>query len=155
MDGAMTKDREYPDHPIVGVGAVVVVKGKVLLAQRGSEPGYGTWSIPGGIVELGETVRDAVVREVREETNLDVEPGPVIEVLDRIIFDSQGRPRYHYVLVDFLCTAVNGTPRAGSDTLAIRLLDEDEVGAMEELHPDTRRVIQKGFRLAAGGTGHP
>ncbi len=149
----MTRDREYPDHPIAGVGAVIVVDGKVLLAQRGSDPGYGTWSIPGGMVELGESLRDAVAREVREETGLDVEPGPIIEVLDRIILDESGRARYHYILIDFLCTAVNGTPRAASDTLAIRLVDEQELASMHELHPDTRRVIEKAFRLAASEGG--
>ena len=145
----MANHREYPERPIVGVGAVVIVEGRVLLAQRGSDPGHGTWSIPGGMVELGETLRDAVVREVREETGLEVEPGPVIEVLDRIIRDARGNPQYHYVLVDFLCTTVNGTPRAASDTLAVRLVAEREVASMHELHPDTRRVIEKAFRLAA------
>ena len=105
-------------------------------------------------MELGETLRGAVAREVLEETGLEVEPGPVIEVLDRIIRDAKVRPRYHYVLVDFLCTTVNGVPRAASDTLAVRLVGEDELAAMSELYPDTRRVIEKGFRLAAsGGTG--
>jgi len=143
----MANNREYPRHPIVGVGAVIILDGRVLLAKRGAEPGYGTWSLPGGMVELGETLRDAVTREVREETGLEVEPGPVVEVLDRIILDACGKPIYHYVLVDFLCTTVDGTPQPASDTLAIKLVDERELAAME-LHPDTRRVIEKALLLA-------
>ena len=93
--------REYPERPVVGIGAVIVLDGKVVLIKRGSEPLKGQWSLPGGGVEVGETLEECVVREMREETGLDVEVGPVIEVFDRITCDPQGRVQYHYVLVDY------------------------------------------------------
>ncbi len=102
-------DREFPARPIVGVGAVVLDENSVLLIRRGQEPLKGQWSIPGGAVEIGERLDEAVAREVREETGLDVVVGPVVEVLDRIRPDDDpddpGRPRFHYVLIDFLCRA--------------------------------------------------
>src|SRR6476660_155688 len=96
--------REYPDRPIVGVGAVIIDRGRVLLVKRGSPPMLGQWTIPGGVVELGETLRSAAEREAQEETGLNVRAGEVLEVIDRIVPGEDGRPQYHYVLVDFLCT---------------------------------------------------
>jgi 8-oxo-dGTP diphosphatase len=107
--------RSYPERPIVGVGAVIVGDGRVLLVRRGHEPLKGEWSLPGGAVEVGETLRDAVAREVLEETGLEVDVGPVVEVLDRIRVDPDGRARYHYVLIDYLCRPVGGTLACGSD----------------------------------------
>ena len=107
--------RDYPDRPYVGVGAVIVQHGQVVLIRRRYEPLAGQWSLPGGVVEIGETLESSVAREMSEETGLTVEVGPVIEVFDRITRDSDGRVRYHYVLVDYLCWPVSGELRAGSD----------------------------------------
>src|SRR5712672_893680 len=107
--------RSYPERPIVGVGAIVLDGDRVLLVKRAHEPLKGEWSVPGGAVEVGETLEDAIRREVREETCLDIEVGPIVDVLDRIRHDPEGRVEFHYVLVDFVCTRVGGTLRCGSD----------------------------------------
>ena len=107
--------RQYPDRPYVGVGAVIVDDGRVLLVKRKYEPLAGQWSLPGGAVDVGETLEEAVAREMLEETGLVVDVGPVIEVFDRITRDDDGRVRYHFVLVDYLCWPVGGTLAAASD----------------------------------------
>ena len=99
----MSESRQYPERPIVGVGAVIVDEGKVLLIRRRYEPLKGEWSLPGGMVEIGETLESALMREMLEETGLRVDVGPVVEVFDRIMRDEQQRVRYHFVLVDYLC----------------------------------------------------
>ncbi len=129
--------RQYPDRPFVGVGAVIVDArlsleaggARVVLIRRRFEPLAGEWSLPGGIVEAGETLDACVAREMREETGLDVEVGPVIEVFDRITRDDEGRVRYHYVLVDYLCWPSGGTLRAGSDVDAAVWADSSDLSA--------------------------
>ena len=111
----MNETRQYPARPIVGVGAVIVDDGKVVLVKRRHEPLAGRWSLPGGTLEVGETLKAAVIREMREETSLDVEVGPLLEVFDRIIMDEAQRVQYHFVLVDYLCWPVGGQLQASSD----------------------------------------
>lgn len=93
--------RVYPETPLVGVGAVVHADGKFLLVRRANEPGKGLWSVPGGLVEVGEKIRDAAKREVEEETGIKVEVGRLIDVLENIVFDEEGRVKFHYILIDF------------------------------------------------------
>ncbi len=138
--------REYPDHPVVGVGAIIIKGGEVLLARRGREPGYGEWSIPGGGVKLGETLEEAVIREVREEVNLAIRVEEVVEVLERIFHDPQGKVQYHYVLVDFLCEHLSGQGKPGSDALELQWVPVSEV-PRQPLPGETKRVIQKAFEM--------
>jgi 8-oxo-dGTP diphosphatase len=122
--------RRYPDRPIVAVGAVIVDGNRVLLVQRGQEPLKGEWSLPGGAVELGETLEAALAREVREETTLDVVVGPVVEVLDSIRRDDAGRAEYHFIIVDYACRVRGGTPTAavhGTDAADARWVPIDQL----------------------------
>ncbi|HKF20751.1 MAG TPA: NUDIX domain-containing protein [Candidatus Angelobacter sp.] len=140
--------REYPDRPIVGVGAVIVEKREgmacVVLVKRGAPPLLGEWSLPGGVVELGETLRAAAEREAEEETGLMVEAGEVLEVLDRVIPGEAGRPKYHYVLVDFLCSVRGGELRAGGDAAEVAWASESEL-ASYKLEKPALGVIEKAF----------
>ncbi len=119
--------REYPAHPVVGVGAVIIQNGKILLVKRGSEPGINKWSIPGGIVELGEKVYETTVREVKEESNLEVEVYDLIDVVDNLVPGEKGRLRYHFVILDFLVRLKGGHLKAGSDVLEVRWIPLAEV----------------------------
>jgi len=140
--------REYPDRPIVGVGAVIVQQGRVLLIKRGSPPLLGEWSLPGGAVELGETLRAAAEREAREETGLIVKAGEVLEVLDRIVPGRGGAPEYHYVLIDFLCAVESGKLCAGGDAADVRWAEESELGKYK-LEQPALEVIRKAFLQVA------
>ena len=136
--------RDYPDRPIVGVGAVIIHESRVVLVKRGSPPLEGEWSLPGGVVELGETLRAAAEREAREETGLIVKAGEVLEVLDRIIPGERGAPQYHYVLIDFLCTVEGGELRAGGDAADVCWANESGLPEFK-LESQAIAVIKKGF----------
>ncbi len=148
--------REYPDAPIAGVGAVIVREAagsegtpgekQVLLVRRAQEPLKGEWSLPGGAVELGETLESATCREVLEETGLVVETVDVVEAFDRISRDAEGRVRFHYVLVDFLCRVVGGSLNCASDALEARWATEAELNG---LTPLTVEVIRKALEMAS------
>jgi len=141
--------REFPEVPLVGVGAVVVHQGRVLLVQRGTEPMKGRWSIPGGLLEVGESLVAGVVREVHEETGLHVEPVELIELLDRI-HREDGRVRYHYVIADYLCRITGGDLQASSDAAAVRWVERDEWTRHSALalDPVTIRVIEAAWQRA-------
>jgi 8-oxo-dGTP diphosphatase len=119
--------RLNPSQPNVGVGAVILRDGKILLEKRGNDPGRGKWSIPGGLIELGETPEESVVREVREETGLAVSGPEFIDVANSVELDMNGRITYHFVIIDYLVRFVSGTPQADSDALELRWVDIDEV----------------------------
>jgi 8-oxo-dGTP diphosphatase len=136
--------REYPESPLVGVGAVIVEKNRVLLIRRGTAPLLGEWSLPGGVLECGETLREAVAREAREETGLVVQTGEMLGVYERLIRDDEGRVRYHYVLIDFLCRPVSGDLNAGSDAADVRWFTRDELPALN-LAFDANDVVLKGL----------
>ncbi len=138
--------RQYPLRPIVGVGAVIVDAGKVVLVRRRYEPLAGQWSLPGGTLELGETLEAGAAREVREETGLHVDVGPVIEVFDRIMLDEERRVRYHFVLVDYLCRPVGGELQAGSDVDAAVLVAPASLDAYD-LTAKARAVIAHALEL--------
>lgn len=142
----VSNGREYPERPIVGVGGVVVSKGRVLLIRRGNPPLKDEWSIPGGTLEVGETLPEAVKRELAEETGLVVSVGELIEVLERIFLDPEGRTKYHYVILDYLCKATGGNARAGSDATDLAWAEESELGKYE-LNAAVTRVIQKAFQM--------
>jgi 8-oxo-dGTP diphosphatase len=170
----MSRKREYPDLPMVGVGGVVIRDGRTLLIRRGSEPLKGEWSIPGGMLEVGETLKEGVTRELLEETGLKVSVGELIEVFERIFrkgeegagtstavgvpvsavgakiegaAGAQDRPLYHFVIVDYLCDVVSGEPHAGGDVTDIAFATEEELQNYH-LTPTATRVIQKAFAMS-------
>ncbi len=154
--------REYPERPVVGVGGVVIEGGRALLIRRGSEPLLGQWSIPGGTLELGESLEQGVVRELKEETGLNVRIVEMIEVFDRIYEDEVGAaggevsppgveskkkgPRYHYVIIDYLCERIDGEAKAGSDVTDVSYANEDELGKYG-LTETATRILRKAFAM--------
>ncbi len=136
--------REYPDRPLVGVGSVIVQDGRVVVVKRASEPLKGRWSIPGGMLELGETLRDGTAREALEETGLKIEVGEVLDVFDAIYIDPSGATQYHYVLIDFVARPVGGELRAGSDVSEVRWASEEDLPELK-LTENTVKVIKKAF----------
>jgi len=138
--------RKYPEQPIVGVGGIIFQDESVLLVKRGGDPAAGQWSIPGGVVDTGETLSDAVVREVREETNIQVEPLALVKILDRIFRDKENRVSYHYVLVDFLCRYTGGEVYPGTDALDARFIPLQDLASWDVI-PVTREVIYQASHL--------
>jgi len=145
--------REYPDRPVVGIGGVVIENGRALLIKRGSEPLLGQWSIPGGTLELGESLQEGVARELLEETGLEVRVLDMIEAFDRIFLDpaalhaqDRSRPKYHYVIVDYLCERLAGEAQAGSDVTDIAYATEEE---LERFHMTSTatRVLHRAFAM--------
>jgi ADP-ribose pyrophosphatase YjhB (NUDIX family) len=137
--------REFPEVPLVGVGAIIIEDDRVVLIKRAHPPLQAQWSIPGGVLEVGELVREAAVREAREETGLIVEPGELLGVYDRVLRDPEQRVQYHYVLIDFLCRRMGGELFAASDATEVRWFTRAELPALN-LAEDTKDVIEKGFR---------
>jgi ADP-ribose pyrophosphatase YjhB (NUDIX family) len=142
-----TVKREYPDRPIVGVGGVVVQHGRVVLVRRAKAPRLGEWSIPGGMLELGEKLRDGVAREIEEETGLHVKSEEVLDVFDSIVTDAAGKTQYHYVLVDYLCSVTGGELRAASDVSEARWATLEEALSLVK-REITVGVIRKGLGAA-------
>jgi len=146
--------RHYPDQPLVGVGAVVFKDDEVLLVRRGQEPALGSWSLPGGLVELGETLGDAIRRELAEETGLSVTLLGIAAVAERVFRDPDGRIAYHYVLVDFLCDYLGGDLTAGSDITAARFVGLSELAAFT-LPEFTADVIHRAWEQKRQGSWLP
>lgn len=139
--------RRFPERPIVGVGGIVIGPAGVLLVRRGQPPLAGEWSLPGGGVEVGETLADALKREVREEAGLEIEVGPLLDVFDRIHLDADGRVEYHYVLIDYLCRPIGGTLCCGTDAADARWVASADLDGYG-LAGAAAAVIAKGFALA-------
>lgn len=137
-------DRRYPPRPILGVGALILDGDKILLVQRGKQPLKGYWSLPGGAVETGEKLHDAIAREVLEETALTVQVGPLAEIFERLMPDESGRTEYHYVLLDYLCTITAGTPTPGDDSAAVQWFSRHDLHA-HPITPGTLEVIERTF----------
>jgi ADP-ribose pyrophosphatase YjhB (NUDIX family) len=143
---AIVPPRRYPPRPVVGVGAVIVDEGRVVLIKRKYEPLAGQWSLPGGTLEIGESLEAGVAREMREETGLEVAVGPVVDVFDRILLDTDGRVRYHFVLIDYLCRPIGGSLVAGSD-VADAVLADPAALAPFRLTPKAISVIDRALTL--------
>ena len=137
-------DRRYPKRPLVGVGALIFREGRILMAQRGKEPLKGWWSLPGGALELGEELKDAVRREVLEETGLEIRPVAVFEIFERIMRDVAGAPEYHYVLIDYVCEVTGGELRAGDDVCAVEWVSRPDLRQLP-ITEGTLAVIERAF----------
>lgn len=134
--------RVYPDHPVVGVGALILREDKILLEKRKNEPARGKWSIPGGVVEVGESLEDAVIRETLEETGLEVEVPTLIDIVYQVDRDGDGKVKYHFVIIDYLVHVKRGEPEAASDAEDLRWVAFDEVEKYD-LTASFRRFFQK------------
>jgi len=137
-------DRRYPRWPMLGVGALIFDGERILMAQRGKEPLRGWWSLPGGALETGEILADAIRREVREETGLEIDPVKVFEIFERIMRDAAGAPEYHYVLIDYICRVTGGTLRAGDDVCCAQWVNRADLPQLQ-ITEGTLAVIDKAF----------
>ena len=138
-------DRRYPRRPLVGVGAILLEGDRILMAQRGKEPLKGWWSLPGGALETGESLADAVRREAREETGLEIEPLGVLEIFERIMRDAAGVAEYHYVLIDYVCRITGGQLAAGDDVCRVEWVRRRDLSKLQ-ITEGTLGVIEKAFR---------
>ena len=150
----MASSKEYPERPVVGVGGVIIDLERTVLIRRGSEPLLGEWSIPGGALEIGETLQEGVARELLEETGMVVRVLDLIEVFDRIYpsspadaSPSRGRPRFHYVIAEYLCERIGGAPQAGSDVTDLAFAKEEELPKFQ-LTETATRVLKKAFAMS-------
>jgi 8-oxo-dGTP diphosphatase len=143
----LSDSREYPQRPVVGVGGVVIADGRALLIKRGHPPLQGQWSIPGGTLEVGETLLEGVERELAEETGIHVRVAGLIEVFERVFRDDAGKAKYHFVILDYLCEAVEGEARAGSDVTDVAWASEDDLERFS-LTPTATRVVRRAFEMA-------
>jgi 8-oxo-dGTP diphosphatase len=149
----MSDNRRYPERPILGVGALIFNRDKILLVERGKEPFKGYWSLPGGVLETGETLEQGIIREVREETGLVVSPMKVLQIFERIIRDTQGAAEYHYVLIDYICRVTGGSLRAADDASRAAWIPRRTLSTYR-ITDGTLPVIEKGFR-ERGRAGRP
>jgi 8-oxo-dGTP diphosphatase len=147
----VSRKREYPETPMVGVGAIIIDGDRVALVKRGHPPLAGQWSIPGGLLEVGETLRACAEREVREETGLTVAIGDLLGVFDRVVPDAEGCIHYHYVLIDFLCRRLRGELHAADDAEDARWFHREELPNLG-LAQETLKVIQAGFEKTSAIT---
>ena len=143
----MTGAREYPERPVVGVGGVVISNGRALLVRRGNAPSKGEWSIPGGLLEPGETLVEGVRRELLEETGVPVNAHDVIDVFEKITLDAEGKTLYHFVVLDYYCESAGGEARAGSDVTEVAWVAEADVDS-HSLTAAAKQVIHKAFQIA-------
>lgn len=142
-------DRKYPRRPIVGVAGVLFQGDSILLARRAQEPAMGEWSLPGGVVEIGESIEDALKRECLEEVSVEIEPGGLVDIVEKILRDPQNRILYHYIIVEYWCRVVKGVPKASSDVSDIRRVPLDMLGRMD-LRGDMQRIILRAIELWRG-----
>lgn len=145
----MSEGREYPERPVLAVGGVVVSDGHALLIRRGHPPLGGRWSIPGGILELGETILQGVARELGEETGIQSRALELIEVYEKMVPDAAGQPKYHFVILDYLCEFQGGSLQAGSDVTEAAWVAEEDLERFS-LTAAARCVVQRAFAMARG-----
>jgi 8-oxo-dGTP diphosphatase len=146
--------RRYPECPVVGIGAIILQDGCILLEKRGNEPAKGEWTIPGGAVEAGEALIDAVIRETKEETGLTVQNPELIDVVDQVQLDKEGKVEYHYVIIDYTVTVKAGQPKAQSDAADLKWVPLNEVESYD-LTPSFRRFFVQNKQKLATAAAKP
>jgi ADP-ribose pyrophosphatase YjhB (NUDIX family) len=143
--------RRYPDSPMIGVGAVVFLEDAVILVRRNKEPGKGRWSLPGGLVELGESLEEALKREIMEELSVEVSVKGLLDIFERVVRDDERRIVYHYVVVDYWTEVISGSPVAGSDAGEMMLVNSNEILQTHRVSTEVKTVLRKALRLREAG----